>query len=161
MSEHSVRLTWERAPHQVDPKPYSRDLRMDYGGVEAVAVSASSSLLGKSRNAAPEQLLVGSLSSCHMLSFLAMADFQGYLVEAYEDAATGQLGNSGTGPFVSRIVLRPAVRFAGPKRPDVRVFDGLHEQAHRKSLIAKLIRSEVVVEPAIVSEVEGRVGGAR
>lgn len=89
MSQHHAAIQWQRTPCPLDRKTYSRNHVAILNGQQSVNVSASVEYKGDPMCADPEQLLVSAVSSCHMLTFLAIAEFQGYRVEQYEDYAVG------------------------------------------------------------------------
>ena len=93
----------------------------------------------------PEQALTFSLSSCHMLTFLALAAKKRLVVEHYEDEAVGILGQNQAGKnFVERIVLNPKVTFDG-KTPDADALKKMHDKAHDHCFIANSVRSQVEI----------------
>ena len=98
----------------------------------------------------PEDLLVASLSTCHMLWYLHLAAAAGLVVTAYEDDAEGhmQLRADGGGAFV-RAVLRPRVTFQGYF--DAARAEALHHEAHEKCFVANSVNFPVAVEPEIVA----------
>ena len=56
----------------------------------------------------PEELLVGALCSCHMLTFLAVAARKRHVVVSYTDHAVGTLAKDDRGLLcVTEVVLRP------------------------------------------------------
>jgi organic hydroperoxide reductase OsmC/OhrA len=87
---------------------------------------------------------VASLSSCHMLWFLHLAQMRKFVVERYVDEAVGLLDRT----WMSKVTLRPTVTFSG-KAPTEEEHRALHEKAHEKCFIANSVKSEVVVEPRI------------
>lgn len=121
------------------------------GGVEVPASSAPSSVrlpYSVAEAVDPEEALVASASSCHMLTFLYLAAKAGFVVDRYEDHAVGAMTKNKRGKlFVSTITLRPAISFSGEKRPSADELDELHHRAHEDCYIANSILSEVVVEP--------------
>ena len=108
----------------------------------------------------PEEALVASVSSCHMLWFLSLALAAGIEVESYADAAVGEMGRIAPGrTAITRITLRPAIVFAGPP-PDSATLARLHEQAHERCFIANSLKTEMVVEPPkILPSLQGRGRG--
>jgi organic hydroperoxide reductase OsmC/OhrA len=93
----------------------------------------------------PEEALVASASSCHMLWFLHLARDAGLEVAAYRDEARGRMGRDERGrTLVTRIELRPRIEFAG-EAPDPDDLARLHHEAHERCFIANSLRSEVVV----------------
>ncbi|MFZ5723676.1 MAG: OsmC family protein [Pseudomonadota bacterium] len=96
----------------------------------------------------PEEAFVGSLSSCHLLSFLAAAAKAGFHVSGYEDDAFGVLEKNSAGRIaVTRVVLRPTVIFTGDARPTLEELQQLHEKANHDCFIANSVKTEIVVEP--------------
>lgn len=95
----------------------------------------------------PEELLVASLSSCHMLWFLHLCSAQGIIVTAYEDEARGvmQEDADGGGRF-TEVVLHPKVWVkAGNGNPEK--VNALHAAAHKKCFIANSCNFPVKHEP--------------
>ena len=94
------------------------------------------------------EAFVASLSSCHLLWFLAIAAKRGYIVDSYADDASGVMEKNSAGQLaMTRITLRPLATFSGSKLPDRAALDALHHAAHEQCFIAASIRSEVVIEP--------------
>jgi organic hydroperoxide reductase OsmC/OhrA len=130
----------------------------DYDRAHVVKIEGKPDLLGSSdanfRGDAtrhnPEDLLVASLSTCHMLWYLHMAADAGLIVTAYEDQAEGhmQLRADGGGAFV-RVVLRPRVAISGDF--DAGLAAGLHHEAHEKCFVANSVNFPVEVAPEIVA----------
>lgn len=94
----------------------------------------------------PEEALIASASSCHMLWFLHLARDAGLDIAGYRDEASGTMGRDDRGRMaITRIVLRPRIRFAG-REPEAEALARLHHEAHEKCFIANSLRSEIVVE---------------
>ena len=149
MSEHTARLSWSRHGHDFTYETYSRDHTLEFENGQRSLASSAPGFVGNPEALNPETLLVGSLSSCHMLTFLAVCAKRGYVVEEYEDAASGLLDKNAEGKMaITRITLRPKVQFSGAKQPDAVELAKLHERAHANCFIGSSIRAEVVVEPA-------------
>lgn len=148
MSVHQSAIHWQRNPHETDASTYSRNHRVTLNGGQQVNVSASVEFKGDSSCADPEQMLVSAVSSCHMLFFLAIADFQGYRVESYEDEPVGYLeSNDKKGMEVTRIELSPCITFGGDKMPDQKAISRMHAGAHRNCFIRNSITAEVTINP--------------
>lgn len=98
----------------------------------------------------PEEAFVGSLSSCHLLSFLAAAAKGGFHVSNYEDNAVGILDKNEQGRIaVTRVLLQPTVTFGGEKKPTIDELRQLHEKANRDCFIANSVKTQIIVEPRI------------
>lgn len=95
----------------------------------------------------PEEAFVASLSSCHMLTFLALCAKHNFIVDSYRDEATGQLGKREDGRHaMQRVVLRPRVTFASNAEPSTEKMAELHHKAHEMCFIANSVTTEVTVE---------------
>ena len=93
----------------------------------------------------PEEALIASVSSCHMLWFLSLAQAAGFVVEGYRDEAEGRMGKDDRGKVaVTKIILYPEITFAG-RAPSAGELDRLHHDAHDKCFIAKSLRTEILV----------------
>jgi len=51
-------------------------------------------------------------------------------------------------PWISTVVLRPKVVYAGDKRPTAEEEHALHEGAHEGCFISQSVKTDVRVEPA-------------
>ncbi len=58
---------------------------------------------------APEELLVGSLNTCMMLTFLTLAQAQGLIPVGYESEAEGLLENVEENYHITEVTVRPRV----------------------------------------------------
>jgi organic hydroperoxide reductase OsmC/OhrA len=155
MADYSAQLAWHRSPQETfTDQRYSRRhlLRFD-GGAEVPGSSAVSSVpLPHSDPAAvdPEEMFIASLSSCHLLWFLALAAQAGFVVDRYEDAAVGTLAKDAGGRVAMTVVtLRPQVRFSGTRQPSADEHEALHHDAHQRCYIANSVLTEVRCLPAL------------
>lgn len=148
MSEHHATITWKRETPDFDYETYNRDHDWSFDAGISVRASAAPAYKGGESCVDPEEAFVASLSSCHMLTFLAIAARKRYVVESYEDQAVGVLARNDAGSLaVTRVTLRPAVRFSGDRQPNADDLARLHDQAHHACFIANSVKTEVVVEP--------------
>jgi len=94
----------------------------------------------------PEDMLVASLSTCHMLWYLALCAKAGIVVTAYADSATGTMVEEadGGGRF-TEVTLRPLATLAADA--DLALAQKLHEDAHRLCFIARSVNFPVACEP--------------
>ncbi|MFZ5481513.1 MAG: OsmC family protein [Myxococcota bacterium] len=145
MSTHHVTLTWRRETPGFDYDTYDRTHRWTFGGGESLKASAAPEYKGDAALPNPEEALVAALSSCHMLTFLAIAARKRLVVDDYEDEPVGTLEKGPDGKvWVTKVVLRPRVRFAHGPPPDLAA---LHHKAHELCFVANSVKTEVVVEP--------------
>ncbi|QSP93379.1 OsmC family protein [Marinobacter salinisoli] len=146
MSTHQAAIRWQRADHESESDTYSRNHHVILNGGQQICVSASEEFKGDPQCADPEQMLVSAVSSCHMLFFLAIADFQGYRVESYEDDPKGYLENmEKKGKAVTRIELSPRITFGGDKMPDQKALERMHSSAHSNCFIRNSITADVKI----------------
>lgn len=150
MSEHKATITWARGGADFGYKTYNRDHVWRFeNGVETPA-SATPAYLGNPQRVDPESALVAALSSCHMLTFLALASNKGFVVDSYDDAAVGFLEKNADGKLaVTRVELRPRILFSGDKQPTQTDLDWLHDKAHKECFIANSVTTKVSVAPPL------------
>lgn len=124
---------------------YSRDHTVGVPGKPEILASADPAFRGDPARHNPEDLLVASLSGCHMLCYLSLCAKHGIVVVSYMDSAEGtmQQRRDGSGYF-SEVVLRPRVTLAPGS--DIGQADALHEDAHHRCFIANSVNFEVRVE---------------
>lgn len=140
-------LTWTRTTPDFVPDTWDRSHRWTTGSGHTVQASSAPSFKGDAALVNPEEALIGALSSCHMLTFLAIAAKKGFVVDSYEDAASGELSKNEQGRLsVNEITLRPRARFSGAKVPDEAAVRALHDLAHQNCFIANSIRARVTIE---------------
>ena len=131
---HRARVLWDRKDDDV------RAHTVELAG-QRVAASSAPEFGGNPEKADPEEMFVASLSSCHMLWFLALARAEGVEVTSYEDEPEGTLD----GTRFTRVVLRPQVAFDSDL-DDERV-ESLHHRAHERCFIANSVSCPVEIEP--------------
>jgi len=144
MSEHRIALSWEKGdvPFTYDAYPRNHTIAFK-SGQETVIASASPAYKGDGSKADPEDMLVAALSSCHMLSFLAIAAKKKLTVNSYQDDAVGFLENDGGKLWITRVILRPKVAID----TDAQTLSQIHHLAHEACFIANSVKTEVTVEP--------------
>jgi organic hydroperoxide reductase OsmC/OhrA len=153
---HDAFIRWRSDGHFTDGG-YSRAHEWRFDGGQVVRGSSSPSVVPEPRSdpfgVDPEEALVASVASCHMLWFLDLARRAGLDVASYDDDAAGEMGRIGEGRYaLTRITLRPRVAFAG-RVPEASELDGLHHAAHERCFIANSLKTEIVVEAGGASQV--------
>jgi organic hydroperoxide reductase OsmC/OhrA len=126
---------------------YERAHEVTVDGKPPIPGSSDPAFRGDAARWNPEELLVASLSQCHMLWFLHLCATNGLVVTEYRDHAAGMMAETadGGGQF-QQVMLRPQVRFAAPEHADRA--RPLHEQAHKLCFIASSVNFPVHCEPA-------------
>jgi organic hydroperoxide reductase OsmC/OhrA len=151
MHKYEARISWSRDGATFSDNRYSRAHAWSFDGGAKVQASSSPQVVpppySTPEGVDPEEALVASASSCHMLWFLHLAAQRGFVVDRYEDEAFGVMGrNADKKTAFTRITLRPHVEFSGPKRPSSEELSALHHDAHEECFIANSLKCEVVVE---------------
>ena len=133
-------------------KAYSRDYRIEIAGKAPIKGSADPAFRGDSALHNPEDLLVASLSACHMLWYLHLCAVNKVEVLTYEDRAVGEMTEApGAGRF-TEVLLRPRVTISPESDP--RTAEALHGQAHRECFVANSVNFPVRHEP-VTLQAEG------
>jgi organic hydroperoxide reductase OsmC/OhrA len=154
MSTYTATIRWRRkADERFTDGRYSRAHSWTFDGGAVVPASSSPSVVrvpfSDPAGVDPEEALVASLSSCHMLFFLDFAKQAGFVVGAYEDTAEGVVSKGADGRVAMTVVtLKPRIVFTGDKRPSASEVDAIHHRAHDACFIANSVKSEVRVEGA-------------
>ncbi len=148
---YTAHISWKNdAPDTFTKNRYTRGHTWSFdGGVDVPASSSPHSVrIPFSVEAAvdPEEALVASASSCHMLTFLWIAAKRGFNISSYEDDAVGEMTTSMDGKqFVSKITLDPKIEWSGDTRPTEAEIATMHHEAHEGCYIANSIKSEIVI----------------
>ncbi|MGO9583318.1 MAG: OsmC family protein [Acidimicrobiales bacterium] len=144
--ELSLRWIGNSGPGTSSYRTYSRDHEIRAAGKPMIAGSSDPAFRGDASRWNPEELLVASLSQCHMLWYLHLAASAGVVVTAYTDTPVGTMIEEpdGSGQF-SEVLLRPEVTVAdgamcGPA-------GRLHDDAEAMCFIARSVNFPVHHEP--------------
>lgn len=137
----SIRWTGNHGTGNADYKGYGRDHLISINGKPAVEGSSDPAFRGDAACWNPEDMLVSSISTCHMLWFLHVASVAGVIVETYEDtvSATMVMNPDGSGQF-SEATLHPHVTISAG---DPGLVDDLHHKAHEMCFIARSLNFEI------------------
>lgn len=147
MSEHKVSLQWNRGDAPFEYQKYSRDHTWEFDGGHEMQATAAPAYLGNPKNVDPEEAFVASLSSCHMLTFLAVACKKKFVLDEYSDNAVGVMEKNAEGKLaITKVTLRPKLKFSGEKQPTEQELDEMHHFAHDQCFIANSVKTEVTVE---------------
>jgi len=143
-----VTITWtgNRGTGTSGYRSYARAHDVTVPGKPPIPFSSDPAFQGDRQRYNPEEMLVASLSSCHMLWYLHLCSVEGILVQAYEDIAEGVMTETpeGGGAF-TEVVLAPEIRLSAGA--DLDRARALHAEAHRKCFIANSVNFPVLHEP--------------
>jgi organic hydroperoxide reductase OsmC/OhrA len=153
MAEHRATISWTRksSPEDFTKGKYSREHAWTFDGGVTVPGSSSPAVVpvpwSNPSAVDPEEALVAAISSCHMLTFVYLAQKAGFVVDAYEDAAVGTMTKTERGgtPWVSHVTLTPRIVWGGEKPPTAAELEHLHHQAHEQCFIAQSVKTEITV----------------
>jgi organic hydroperoxide reductase OsmC/OhrA len=150
MSSHRATVVWKREGDFTRKKYDRRHVWRFDGGIE-VPASASPHVVpfpfSAEQAVDPEEAFVAAISSCHMLTFLFLAANDGFVAEAYEDEAEGQLKADEEGQkWIETVTLRPRIVWASDRGPNDQQLAALHHRAHRECFIARSVRTTISVE---------------
>ena len=130
-------------------RAYSRDHVMTVAGRPPLLGSSDPAFRGDASRWNPEDLLVASLSACHMLWYLHLCAQARITVLAYHDDAVGTMvEDEGGGGRFTQAVLRPVATLAAGG--DAALATALHKEAHRLCYIANSVNFPVSIEPTVV-----------
>jgi len=150
--EYTARIEWTGNTGQGTRsyKSYQRDWQLNTGGKPVIDCSNDPVLGGDPNKYNPEDLLVASVASCHMLWYLHLCSVAGVNVTAYRDIplATGELLPSGAGRFTV-ITLRPTITITDGS--DEKKALSIHDDIHQYCFIARSINFPVKIEARIVT----------
>ncbi len=150
--EYRATLVWEGNTGEGTARydAYSRDYRLRFEGKPDLEGSADPNFRGSPELHNPEDLLLASLSACHMLTYLALCAQRGIKVLSYEDEATGRMlvDRDGGGRF-EEVVLRPSITIQGEEH--LARATELHERANKLCFIAASCNFPIRHEPRMRS----------
>jgi organic hydroperoxide reductase OsmC/OhrA len=150
---YSAQVTWTGASQgpTVSYQSYSREYVIEIAGKAPVRGSADASFRGDPALHNPEDLLVVSVATCHMLSYLADCARAGIKVMSYEDKATGTMAMKDKRMRFIGVSLHPRVTITADG--DIAKATLLHDQAHEECFIANSVNfpvhHEAIVKHAV------------
>lgn len=129
-------------------RAYGREHDVVAAGRPTLSASADPAFGGDPQRWNPEDLLVASLSQCHMLTYLSLCARHGVVVTGYRDTAVGRMretpGNSG---HFTEVVLHPVVEVENGAMAEQAV--ALHQQAHETCFVANSVNFPVRHVPRV------------
>jgi organic hydroperoxide reductase OsmC/OhrA len=147
---YTARVTWtgNRGVGTTNRRAYSRDTETTSGAKPLLGGSSDPAFRGDAARWNPEELLLVSLSQCHLLWYLDLAARAGVVVVAYVDDPVGAMaeGADGSGRFTA-VTLRPTVTITDPAKRDIAA--ALHTEAHTMCFIARSVNFPVATQPTI------------
>jgi organic hydroperoxide reductase OsmC/OhrA len=147
---YQATLNWTGAAQgpTVNYASYSRDYDLSSPGKPVLQGSADATFRGDAARYNPEDLLVASLSACHMLTYLAVAARGGVKVLSYQDQADGQMEMKDGRIRFTRVTLHPRVVI--DRDGDLERAKHLHHEAHADCFVANSVNFPVEHEAEVV-----------
>lgn len=147
MSELSIELHWQRSETNLHSGKYSNVHTVRYNDSYDLQVDAAPDWGGDPENTNPEQALAASLSSCHMMTFLALASKARWPVASFRDRAVAHLGKNARGRMsVTRVDLHPEVLFDAGFSVETVELEKMRHRAHRCCFIANTLADSVEID---------------
>jgi organic hydroperoxide reductase OsmC/OhrA len=145
MSEHRVTINWNRESENFDYPAYNRSHTWTFENGIEVPASAAVQFLGDLDRVDPEEAFVAAISSCHMLTFLAICARRRITVNGYSDSAVGTMEKNEQGKLaITRVRLCPDIIYDG-RPPDADRVRKIHHLSHEECFIANSVTSEIVL----------------
>lgn len=146
MSEHVAEISWKRQTESFAYEDYNRAHEWSFDAGVTVPASAAPAYKGEPTRVDPEEAFVASASSCHMLTFLAIAAKKRLVVDSYEDRAVGHMEKNAEGRIaITRIDLYPRIAFAPGVTVDRATLEKMHHDSHEHCFIANSVKTEIAV----------------
>lgn len=145
-----TQLTWLPEDKNFTYNEYSRQYSIKSAGKPAITGTAAPEYKGSLEHYNPEDLLVASLSGCHMLSYLAFAANSKITVLSYEDNAEGFLHKEGNTIKFKQVILKPKVIISADSDKERALT--LHDKAHHVCFIANSVNFPVEIVPEIITK---------
>lgn len=156
---YNTQLVWtgNKGEGTANYRAYDRDHVLSVKGKPDIPGSSDPSFRGNPQRYNPEELLVSTLSSCHMLWYLHLCAVNGVVVVDYRDEARGtMIETADGGGHFSEVILRPVVIVAGEGM--LEKAGALHHEANKLCFIANSVNFPVRHEPTIRVGAPGQAG---
>ncbi len=127
---------------------YNRNHSIEATGKTPILGSSDPSFRGDKTRYNPEELLVSTLSSCHLLWYLHLCAEASVVVVGYEDQAEGIMTehSNGGGQF-AEVTLKPVVTVAHASM--IAQAHALHHRAHELCFIANSVNFPVKIAATV------------
>ena len=145
MSHHyKMKMVWtgNKGEGTSTYRSYDRGYTISINGKAEIIGSSDPAFRGDPSKHNPEELLVASLSSCHMLSYLHLCAVNGIVATAYEDDATGTMvEDKDRGGYFTEVMLNITVTITDMAKKQRA--EELHHDANKLCFIANSVNFPV------------------
>ena len=147
MTKISIDLSWKLGEGEMTPGNYSNQHQITLTPNIRITGDSAPDWRGNELNSNPEQTLAASLSSCHMMTFLALAAKMRWPVKSYKDNAHAFLGKNSKGKMcVNKIELNPIIKFDNDFSVSKDEMDKMQDRSHRYCFVANSLSDEVEIK---------------
>tara|TARA_Y100000590_G_scaffold366101_1_gene425287 strand:+ start:345 stop:794 length:450 start_codon:yes stop_codon:yes gene_type:complete len=144
MNNLSIELNWVLGNGDLSQGKYNTDHKIKINDEIFLKADSAAAYGGSPNNLNPEQALAAAISSCHMMTFLALAAKMKWPVITYEDKAIAYLGKNSKGRMsVNKIELNPKISFQNNFSVSDEEMVKMQDRSHRYCFIANSLSEEV------------------
>ena len=144
---HSIELEWKLGNNKLEFGKYLTDHKVILNENVSIEAGSSPDYGGSDKNINPEQKLAAAVSSCFMMTFLALAAKMKWPVVNYKDKAISHLGKNNKGRmFVNKIQLNPEIIFSNDFQVSSEEMLKMKERSHKYCFIANSLSKDVEIE---------------
>ena len=144
---HSIEIIWDLGDQELSPGKYLTDHKVILNENLTIDGGSSPDYGGSVSNINPEQKLAAAVSSCFMMTFLALAAKMKWPVKNYKDKAISYLGKNNEGRmYVNKIELNPQIIFDNNFTISDDEMHKMKERSHKYCFIANSLSKDVEIK---------------
>ena len=144
---HSIEIIWDLGDQELSPGKYLTDHKVILNENLTIDAGSSPDYGGSVSNINPEQKLAAAVSSCFMMTFLALAAKMKWPVKNYKDKAISYLGKNNEGRmYVNKIELNPQIIFDNDFTISDDEMHKMKERSHKYCFIANSLSKDVEIK---------------
>ena len=144
---HSIEIIWDLGDQDLSPGKYLTDHKVILNQNLTIDGGSSPDYGGSVSNINPEQKLAAAVSSCFMMTFLALAAKMKWPVKNYKDKAISYLGKNNEGRmYVNKIELNPQIIFDNDFTISDDEMHKMKERSHKYCFIANSLSKDVEIK---------------
>ena len=145
MDDISISLEWILQEEELSPETFSKNHKIKLND-NIINAGSAPEYGGKENELNPEQSLAAAISSCHMMTFLALAAKMRWPVKSYKDKAYAFLGKNSKGKMcVNKIELNPNIIFEDNFMVSKDEMHKMQDRSHRYCFVANSLSEEVEI----------------
>lgn len=146
MSGFTIDLMWQRQESELIPTEYSTEHRIKFNDYFELQGDIAPNWGGNPLNTNPEQAIASAVSSCHMMTFLALAAKVKWPVSSFKDKAEAYLNKGPNGRMcISVIELNPVIEFDNGFTISEDEVQKMHDKANKYCFVANSLATHVKV----------------